>query len=102
MSSVLRIIRHVIVHGRVQGVGFRAFVEHEALRRGIAGWVRNRRDGSVEAVFAGSQDNVDAMVEACRQGPPGGRVDVLDQRDATDDEFKARALGDLFSVLATI
>ena len=47
-------IRHVIVHGRVQGVGFRAFVEHEALRRGLEGWVRNRRDGSVEAVFAGS------------------------------------------------
>ena len=43
----------MIVHGRVQGVGFRAFVEHEALQRGVEGWVRNRRDGSVEAVFAG-------------------------------------------------
>ena len=48
-----RIIRHVVVRGRVQGVGYRAFVEYEAQRRELDGWVRNRRDGSVEAVFAG-------------------------------------------------
>ena len=47
------IIRHVVVRGRVQGVGYRACVEHEAHRRGLDGWVRNRRDGSVEALFAG-------------------------------------------------
>ena len=48
-----RVTRHVSFRGRVQGVGFRAFVEHAALKAGLEGWVRNRRDGSVEAVFAG-------------------------------------------------
>jgi acylphosphatase len=94
-----RIIRHVTMHGRVQGVGYRAFVEHEALRRGIEGWVRNRRDGSVEAVLAGDVDAVTAMIEACRRGPMGARVDTLDQREGTDDELRMRAPGDLFSVL---
>ena len=93
------VIRHMIVRGRVQGVGFRAFVEHEALRRGVEGWVRNRRDGSVEAVFAGSIEIVEAMIEACRRGPHSARVDALDQREGTDDELRMRAPGDLFSVL---
>jgi acylphosphatase len=60
---------HVIVEGRVQGVGFRAFVEREAKARNLAGWVRNQRDGSVEAVFAGDAALVRAMVEACHRGP---------------------------------
>ena len=93
------VIRHMIVRGRVQGVGYRAFVEHEALRRGLEGWVRNRRDGSVEAVFAGSIEIVEAMIEACRRGPFSARVDTLDQREGTDDELRMRAPGDLFSVL---
>ena len=97
----MRVIRHMVVHGRVQGIGYRAFVEHEALRRGIEGWVRNRRDGSVEAVLAGDADAVTAMIEACRRGPMGARVDTLDQRAGTEDDFKLRAPGDLFSVLAT-
>jgi acylphosphatase len=96
-----QVICHVSFRGRVQGVGFRAFVEHEALKRGLAGWVRNRRDGSVEAVLAGTHAAVEAMIEACRQGPSGGRVDALDQRDATEEELNARAPGDLFSVLPT-
>jgi acylphosphatase len=94
----MNVIRHMIVRGRVQGVGYRAFVEHEALRRGLEGWVRNRRDGSVEAVFAGSIEIVDAMIEACRRGPFSARVDTLDQREGTDDELRMRAPGDLFSV----
>ena len=49
------------MRGRVQGVGYRAFVEHEALKQGIEGWVRNRRDGSVEAVFAGAPEKVEAI-----------------------------------------
>ena len=97
----MRVIRHMVVHGRVQGIGYRAFVEHEALRRGIEGWVRNRRDGSVEAVLAGDADAVTAIIEACRRGPMGARVDTLDQRAGTEDDFKLRAPGDLFSVLAT-
>jgi len=95
----MTVIRHVIVHGRVQGVGFRAFVEGEALARGLQGWVRNRRDGSVEAVFMGEAATVAAIVEACRRGPFGARVDVLHQRDGSADELKLRRPGELFSVL---
>ena len=97
----MRIIRHVTVRGRVQGVGYRAFVEHAALKRGIEGWVRNRRDGSVEALFAGVPDAVAAMIEACRRGPFAARVDALDQREGSEDELAARALGELFSLLTT-
>ena len=60
---------HVIIEGRVQGVGFRAWVEREAKAKGISGWVRNRADGSVEAVFSGAGPHVRAMVEACHRGP---------------------------------
>ena len=84
-----QVIRHITLRGRVQGVGYRAFVEHEALKRGIEGWVRNRRDGSVEAVFAGEADIVHAMIEACRRGPFSARVDALDQREGTEAELKA-------------
>jgi len=98
----MNVIRHILVRGRVQGVGYRAFVEHEALRRGLEGWVRNRRDSSVEAVFAGAQEKVDAMIEACRRGPYSGRVDALDQREGSEDELKRRAPGDVFSVLPTV
>jgi acylphosphatase len=97
----MRIIRHIIVRGRVQGVGYRAFVEHEALRRGIEGWVRNRRDDSVEAMFAGEAAGVHDMIEACRRGPHSASVDALDQREGTDAELKLRAPGDVFSVLTT-
>jgi acylphosphatase len=99
--SAERIIRHIIARGRVQGVGFRAFVEHQALRHGIEGWVRNRRDGSVEAVFAGSQNSVDDMIAACKAGPPSARVDALDQRDGTEAELAERRPGEVFSCLAT-
>jgi len=95
------VIRHVIVHGRVQGVGFRAFVEREALTRGVEGWVRNRRDGSVEALFAGDDDVVADMIAACGQGPLGARVDVQHQRDSDSDDLKLRRRGELFSVLPT-
>ena len=60
---------HVIIEGQVQGVGFRAWVEREAKARGLSGWVRNRADRSVEAVFAGAEPHVRAMVEACHRGP---------------------------------
>ena len=69
------VIRHVVIRGRVQGVGYRAWAEYTALERGLEGWVRNRRDGSVEAVFAGPPEAVAAMIAACRHGPSGSRVD---------------------------
>lgn len=101
MNDEPRIIRHVSIRGTVQGVGYRAFVERHALRHGLEGWVRNRHDGSVEAVFAGPAAAVDAMTAECRAGPRHGKVDALDQRDGTDDELKLRAPGEVFSVLAT-
>jgi acylphosphatase len=72
---------HVTIRGSVQGVGFRAHIERHAQERGLDGWVRNRRDGSVEAVFAGPSNAVDAMIEVCREGPAGSRVNDLDLRE---------------------
>jgi acylphosphatase len=95
------IIRHIMVRGRVQGVGYRAFVEQEAHQRGLHGWVRNRRDGSVEAVFAGPRAAVESMVEACRRGPMSARISALDQREGTETDLLECAEGDLFSVLPT-
>jgi acylphosphatase len=102
MSDLPRIIRHVSVRGQVQGVGFRAFVEHHALQHGLEGWVRNRRDGSVEAVFAGPAQAVEAMIAECRAGPPSGHVDALDQCDGTEADLKLRKPGELFSFLHTV
>jgi len=76
---------HVIVHGRVQGVGFRAWTQGEALSRGLAGWVRNRRDGTVEVVIAGAPGAVEAMCDALRQGPRSAYVSRLDVEDWTGE-----------------
>jgi acylphosphatase len=65
----------VVVHGRVQGVFFRDETRRRARSLGVAGWVENRPDGAVEAVFEGSRDAVDSMVRWCRRGPSGARVD---------------------------
>ena len=94
--------RHVSIRGRVQGVGYRAWVNDEAGRCNLEGWVRNRRDGSVEAVFSGSEDVVAAMIEACRRGPALARVDAIDERVADADELDLRKQGERFSVLATL
>ena len=64
----------VRIEGHVQGVGYRAFVERNAGALGLAGWVRNRRDGSVEAVFQGPEEALDAMLVLCRRGPQGCAV----------------------------
>jgi len=96
------VIRHIIVRGQVQGVGYRAFVEDEAAIRGLEGWVRNRRDGAVEAVFAGSAEEVEMMIEACRKGPWSARVDGIDQREGSRDKLAQRRAEETFSVLATI
>jgi len=94
-------ICHVVIRGRVQGVGYRAWTEYTALEIGLEGWVRNRRDGTVEALFAGPQEEVEAMLEACRQGPPGARVAAVDRQEATHDDLALRRPGELFSVLMT-
>jgi acylphosphatase len=69
---------HLRIEGRVQGVGYRAFVEMRAAELGLSGWVRNRRDGSVEAVVQGPPATIDDMLEECRKGPPGSRVDRVE------------------------
>jgi acylphosphatase len=100
MSAAERIC-HVVIHGRVQGVGYRAWTEYMALDHGLEGWVRNRRDGSVEAVFAGPAEAVADMIEACDRGPPGARVEAIDEQDAQPDLLRRRRPGERFSVLAT-
>jgi acylphosphatase len=75
----------VEIYGRVQGVWYRGWTLDQATARGLRGWVRNRRDGSVEALFIGAKDKVDAMVEACREGPPAARVDSVERFPARDD-----------------
>jgi acylphosphatase len=73
------------IEGRVQGVGFRAFVEREALRLGIDGYVLNRRDGGVEVIAAGPPADIDELIAACRRGPRGARVDFVRVLAATRD-----------------
>ena len=70
-----RVVVHVRIEGRVQGVWYRGWTVEEARHLGLDGWVRNRRDGSVEAVFAGPKEAVDAMVGLCHRGPPSARVE---------------------------
>ena len=99
MSGVLR---RVVVRGRVQGVGYRAWVEYQARRLGLSGWVRNRRDGSVEAVFEGEASIVANMVASCRQGPGSALVDDVADEEANADVLALRCAGEGFSVLPTI
>jgi len=73
--------RHVLIYGSVQGVGFRFAVQRAANSRGAAGWVRNRPDGAVEAVFEGEREDVEALVSFCRQGPRGAEVERVDVRN---------------------
>ncbi len=78
----MEITRHLIVTGRVQGVGFRQFVAATARELGITGWVRNRADGSVEAVVAGTTEAVQTMLERTRRGPAFAAVTNLKVGDA--------------------
>lgn len=84
---------HVTITGRVQGVWFRGWTVEQARSLGLSGWVRNRRDGSVEAVFSGDAATVREMIVRCNQGPPAARVDEV-RSHACDDpnlsSFEAR------------
>ena len=73
--------RRVIVHGRVQGVFFRDSARRRAADRGVSGWVRNNRDGTVEAVFEGDDEAVESMVRFAREGPRGADVERVEVRD---------------------
>jgi acylphosphatase len=96
------IVRRIVARGRVQGVGYRAWVQHFALARELEGWVRNRCDGSVEAVFAGPAHIVTAMIEACRHGPRSAEVDVVDTEEGNLMLLADRFPDENFSVLPTV
>jgi acylphosphatase len=96
------VIRHVLIRGAVQGVGFRYWTRRTATARGLQGWVRNRRDGSVEAVFAGPEQAVAEMVALCRRGPASARVDVVDEIAAEPDALNLRRRDERFSELPTV
>jgi len=87
---------HVMISGRVQGVGYRAWAADEAAARGLSGWVRNRRDGGVEAIFSGNARDVDAMIAACEGGPRLAAVRAVDVHDRELAETGA------FRVLPTV
>ena len=95
------IIRQVTIRGRVQGVGFRAWVEVQATARNLEGWVRNRRDGSVEALFAGAREGVVDMVALCKSGSISARVEAVTESDASADELNLRG-GQRFALLPTL
>lgn len=89
-----RITRRINVRGRVQGVFFRDWTVGEAQALGLDGWVRNRRDGSVEIVAAGAADRVAALIERCREGPPAAAVsavDVAESEEAVEAGFRRAA-----------
>lgn len=91
-ASDRRTVR-VRLEGHVQGVGFRYWTERAATDLGLDGWVRNRRDGGVEAVFSGDADAVARMLKHCQQGPPSARVDfvkVLPETQVPQPGFEVR------------
>lgn len=86
---------HVTIRGRVQGVGYRAWAADEAETLGLSGWVRNRREGTVEAVISGEPAAVEMFLARCREGPPGAGV------SGVASEPYAGPLGNGFKVLPT-
>jgi acylphosphatase len=99
MSTV---VRHVMIRGRVQGVGYRAWVATTAQANGLEGWVRNRRDGSVEALLAGDDAGITDMIKACHRGPAAARVDAVVVEEAGDELLAQRHAGERFSILPTV
>lgn len=100
MQRGQRIVR-VTISGRVQGVGYRAWTELEASARGIAGWVRNRSNGDVEALFAGPRDAVEALCAACWRGPIHARVEKVEVEDASTAALAEPGAGTGFRQIAT-
>lgn len=95
-------IQQVTIRGRVQGVGYRAWVEHQARLAKLEGWVRNRRDGSVEALFSGPPTIVAEMVALCRHGPPSARIESVTRETGDEEQLGLRHPGEAFSVLPTV
>jgi acylphosphatase len=81
----MRLTRHLFITGRVQGVGFRLYMQQQARKAAIIGWVRNRQDGTVEAVVQGAPDAVEKITEWARHGPPGATVTDIQIADGTGE-----------------
>lgn len=81
--------RRVVVHGHVQGVFFRDSVRTKAQQRGVNGWVANRPDGGVEAVFEGEPEAVERLVDFCRRGPRGAQVESVDVHEEAPEGERA-------------
>jgi len=84
----MKVTKHLIVRGRVQGVGFREYMRREAQRLNVTGWVRNRRDGTVEATLHGWPEDVAMILDWARRGPPSAHVTATHVNDASG-EFKS-------------
>ncbi len=80
-------VAHVIISGTVQGVGFRQFIKHFADRLRIRGWVRNTREGTVEAAFSGEKEQIEKLIEICKKGPMLSRVEniAVDWKETTEN-----------------
>ena len=96
------VVRQVTIRGEVQGVGFRYWTRRTATARGLQGWVRNRRDRTVEAVFAGPEQAVADMIRLCRRGPDAAWVDSVVEQPAEPDALDLRKKGERFSELPTV
>ena len=81
----MKTTKHLIIHGRVQGVGYRAYMRMEANRLGVTGWVRNRTDGTVEATIHGSPEGVSKLLDWIRRGPPAARVTSVQVSEASGE-----------------
>lgn len=97
-----QIIRQVTIRDRVQGVGYRVWLAHTAEAMGLQGWVRNRRDGSVEATLAGGDHVVSEMIARCQLGPSAARVEAVVAETALPDVLNLRQPGERFSILSTL
>ena len=95
MSAAESIARRLVIAGRVQGVGFRYAFADEARVRGLAGWVRNRRDGTVEALISGPAPSVEAIIAWARVGPSAARIASVEVEEAI-------AASGAFEILATL
>jgi len=101
MATEPREIKRLMIRGVVQKVGFRVWVEREALRLGLKGWVRNRIDGAVEVLVAGPPSLVAQVIARCHNGPPLARVVSMETEDGSAQDLTYRRPGEAFSLLPT-
>lgn len=90
--------RHFVVHGRVQGVYFRAWTREQAVELGLRGWVRNRSDGTVEVLAIGASPELDMFEQRLHEGPPASRVDRVVREDRSQDEIDANQVAQRFEI----